>query len=285
MIYKKVGVGVVCLFAVLELCVRLVGLTDFPVYTANNSIGYIPSPSQSGSYLRTNDWIFNSKSMGAGEFLPSAKTDVLLVGDSIVLGGNPYKQKDRLASRLNQIDPGRYMFWPISAGSWALQNELTYLDKNKDVVAKVDEIWFVLNSADFGEPSSWACELTHPTHTPYLGVAYVFQKFLYSFERCDLVDASMKVQGKDVASALKQFLVESKIPVKFFLYINKKEYADESQARQFIDSASNFLQSVGAKHVSVNPRDGWPVTLFRDNIHPTPEGTEILARNIFRSMR
>jgi hypothetical protein len=59
--------------------------------------------------------------MGAEAFLPDPAGNILLVGESIVWGGNPYKAADRLAAKLQSLVKGKV--WPISAGSWGLQNE------------------------------------------------------------------------------------------------------------------------------------------------------------------
>ena len=76
----------------------------------------------------SHDWQFNEKHMGAGAFVTSAKPDVLLVGDSIVLGGNPLSEVERLGPQLAKV--ASQSVWPISAGSWALRNELAYLRAN-----------------------------------------------------------------------------------------------------------------------------------------------------------
>jgi hypothetical protein len=134
--------------------VRLMGLGDFPLYEANNVIGYIPKASQQGTFMNTSDWVFNSLHMGTGEFKPGPGRDVLLVGDSLVYGGNSYRQAER-------------QVWPIGAGSWSMHNELTWLMQHLDVVRQVDNVVFVPNSSDLEDSgSSWRCESTHPTHAP-----------------------------------------------------------------------------------------------------------------------
>lgn len=52
------------------------------------------------------------------EFRPTEYTDVLLVGDSIVFGGNPYKQQEKLGSQLELLSG--LTVWPISVPSWGL---------------------------------------------------------------------------------------------------------------------------------------------------------------------
>lgn len=115
--------------AIAEGSVRALGLVDFPLYDANAQIGYIPAANQQGSFLNKNDWQFNALHMGAPAFAPDPARDVLLVGDSLVYGGNTYRQPERLGPALQTLlqERGGGQVWPISAGSWALRNELAYM--------------------------------------------------------------------------------------------------------------------------------------------------------------
>jgi len=97
---KAVLFALLSLALICEVGVRAFGLTDFPLYDADNRQGYIPKADQHGSFMNKNKWQFNHEHMGSGPFLPSAATDSLLVGDSIVLGGNPYSMHERLGPRL-----------------------------------------------------------------------------------------------------------------------------------------------------------------------------------------
>lgn len=264
----------------IEIAVRASGLVDFPLYDANKEIGYIPKPSQAGSFLHKNIWQFNSLSMGSGPFKPSSGIDVLLIGDSVVLGGNPYKQQDRLGPVL-QIE-SKHAVWPISAGSWSISNELIYLKAHPDVLKDIDTFIFVLNSGDFQGPSSWGCETTHPREYPYSAAYYVFKKYIYDFQPCTGVLKELTVAEGDWKTALKEFFefetVKGK-PVSFFLYPNKKESAGSIEVSTFEGYAADLLQaSNGRAHVFSIFRDPrWSEQFFRDEIHPTVEGTKVLA--------
>jgi lysophospholipase L1-like esterase len=61
--------------------------------------------------------------MGAEAFVPDPAGNILLIGDSIVWGGNPYKAGERLGARLQALLKDKV--WTASAGSWSLQNEIT----------------------------------------------------------------------------------------------------------------------------------------------------------------
>ena len=281
----KILTGVVLGLALIEIGIRISGIIDFPLYDADNHIGYIPKPNQSGSFLRTHDWQFNSLSMGATEFRPTDKdTDTLLIGDSIVLGGNPYKQGDRLGPQLQLIHGGNV--WPISAGSWALRNELVYLNLHPEVVAAVDELIFVLNSGDFAEASSWACEETHPRSYPIYATAYVIKKYIYNWSTCGTIPTDLKVPEGDWKSELKHLLSSQLIndkKVSFFLYPDKNEFADDALQVERLESHAIELVNSGATKVYNVGRDlRWTdKQLYRDGIHPSVLGTGVLARIIY----
>lgn len=167
---------------VAELAARASGLTNFPLYIADSHIGYIPAPSQSGSFLHSNDWVFNEISMGTPRpFSPTdTQRDILLVGDSIVYGGNPSAQAERLGPQPAAASGA--VVWPIGAGSWGLQNELTYLRDHPEVASSVDEIVFVLNGGDFSGPSMWRSEQTHPRTRPLSALAYLLMKYVSKSE-------------------------------------------------------------------------------------------------------
>ena len=97
---RRIVLALIAGFAAIELGLRAAGAVDFPLYEANNEIGYIPKASQQGSFLRTNDWQFNSRHMGADELALGQRRATLLIGDSVVLGGNPLRQQDRLGPQL-----------------------------------------------------------------------------------------------------------------------------------------------------------------------------------------
>lgn len=276
----KILAGIVVGLVLIEIGIRASGIVDFPLYDANNHIGYIPKPNQSGSFLWLHDWQFNSLSMGAPEFKPTDKDiDILLIGDSIVLGGNPYKQVDRLGPQLQKIHGGNV--WPISAGSWALRNELIYLNSHPEVVAAVDELIFILNSGDFAEASSWACEETHPRSYPVYATAYFIKKYIYNGSSCGAISAGLKVSKGDWRVELRQFLQSEPVMKKkitFFLYPDKEEFSDDELRYQKLESHATELARVGAKKIYSVGRDlRWSSTLYRDGIHPTERGTKTLA--------
>ncbi|MCK9215566.1 MAG: hypothetical protein M0P52_14130 [Rhodoferax sp.] len=266
---------------VAEGAVRAFGLVGFPLYAANAQIGYIPAASQQGSFLNKNDWQFNALHMGAPAFKPDAARDVLLLGDSVVYGGNAFRQPERLGPALQaalQVRGGGAV-WPVSAGSWALRNALAYMRLNPQVPAGVKSIVFVLNTGDFGNTaSSWACELTHPRSRPTVALWYLFNKYVHAFEPCGNVPAALKVPDGDVAAELQAFMVLHGGKATFVLYPDKTEAADGALAASHFAAGEAILKAAGATQVAhVGQDKRWSVGWYKDGIHPTAAGNRVLA--------
>ncbi|CAD5369168.1 conserved hypothetical protein [Rubrivivax sp. A210] len=263
---------------VAELGVRVAGMVDLPIYHADASIGYIPAAGQRGSFLNKNDWIINSRHMGAEEFVLDPVANLLLVGDSIVWGGNPYARAERLGPQLERRIKGKV--WPISAGSWSLQNELTYLQQNPDVVDKVDTIAFVLNNGDLAPASSWSCTRSHPLTRPVVALWYLADKHVLQ-RPCEGTPPELKVESQDVAAMLAAFMAANTTKrVIVFLYPDKQEAADETLLHSQLEAMESVLRAAGVQEVVSVGRDarwrGQPQA-YKDAIHPSPHGMGVLA--------
>ena len=266
---------------VAEVLVRGLGFINFPLYDANAVVGYIPAARQQGSFLNRNKWEFNSLHMGAAEFTPSAALDVLLIGDSIVFGGNSYQHQAQLGPALQAIlqssHPGGAV-WPISAGSWALRNELAWLRTNPQVVARVDRVLFVVNSGDFGEATSWNCEATHPRKKPVFALGYLFNKYVFAFVRCGRIPNELKVPPGNLAAELTLFLNTYGDKTLFVLYPDRAEALNAALAESHFAPYIALLKSSGARNIfQLAGNERLQASFYKDDIHPTPEGNQVLA--------
>ena len=273
----------ILIFLVLELGTRLTRISDFPLYEANNKIGYIPQANQKGKFLWTHDWKFNEYHMGANTFKPSNAEDVLLIGDSIVLGGNPLKESERLGPSLER--KMNVAVWPISAGSWGMRNELIYLNSNPDVVKKIDTFIFVWNSGDFDQASSWSCEITHPISAPISSFLYVFQKYIYSFENCTgEIKPSFLVPNGDWHEELRTFLNSTAMKNKkviAYLYPDMNEEMDVGLMKKMLDNHIYEIHRAGISNIiSISHDSRWGIKYYRDGIHPSGKGNQVLANII-----
>lgn len=281
---KRIFVIVSAGLVIIEIIIRLFGLVDFPLFEANNLIGYAVKPNQSGSFMNKNDWVFNSLGMGGREFVPKHdKTDVLLIGDSIVYGGNPYRQLDRLGPQMERISSS-VQIWPISAGSWALQNELTWLETHPEVLSQIDKIYFVLNKGDFLAPSSWKCETTHPLEKPVFSLGFLIKKYIWDWSNCSIKESPFPVLDDDWRPRLKSFMARpdvKKIKVIFYLYPNKEDVLNKDVFYSWGKVAKNELNLAGAANVILLfEKDVLPDNFFLDEIHPSVYGMSVLAREL-----
>jgi hypothetical protein len=218
--------------------------------------------------------------MAGPSFEPKSQSSVLLIGDSVVLGGNSYQEEDRLGPRLAQASS--LDIWPVSAGSWALRNELEYLRQHPDVVTRIKFIVFVLNTGDYAEPSHWNCELTHPLVRPPYATAYVVRKYIFDPIGCGEAVTKSRVYSEVTKMELANFLrASTPHRILFMLYPNRQEARDAKLLGRVSEEQRKFLNSAGATKVfSVGSDSRWSLGLYKDNIHPTVQGNIVLAQII-----
>lgn len=276
--------AIVCALATIEIGARVCGISDLPLYVANGEIGYLPQPSQAGSFLRRSDWQFNSQSMGATEFAPTGSVDNLLLGDSIVFGGNHYRRDDRLGPQLSRMS-GQAV-WPVSAPGWSLRNGLAYLRLHPEVVEASDRIIFVVNSGDFARASSWSCERIHPRSRPISHALFALRRYVYDWDDCGSTPQALLVPDGSWKAELERLVAgvrQRGTPVMFFLYPDRAELTDEEALATKLESLAGELLGREFSNVSVfsvgrDPR--WTAEMYRDEIHPTSEGNRVLAQII-----
>lgn len=239
---------------------------QFPLFHADNQVGYWPQPNQSGAMLG-NEWAFNSDSMGvAEEYKPSARFDLMVVGDSIVDGGKQVAQANKLGPML-EAQTG-WQVWPVSAGSWALQNELAFLHRKEAEVRQADAIVFVFNSEDFAEPSSWSSEFTHPRRFPWFFGGYLIGKFWLG-DPNPPVPPELKVKrSADLAGDWRRFVESQTVPV-VAIGVPKRSERDCSWMPEWIGSRTC---------VRLRGDD------YEDDIHPSKAGRERINAAIVEAL-
>ena len=128
--------------------------------------GYIPVASQSGSFLN-NTWHINEMQMISRKECTSRGDEVLVVGDSIVFGGNALDQSERVGEQLDALFETRNVY-AIADGSWTFKNSVNYLASRKDDLLQLQDIVFVLNSRDFeGPPLELALHVFSPDRATF----------------------------------------------------------------------------------------------------------------------
>ncbi len=178
--------------------------------------------------------------------------------------------------------------WPISAGSWSLRNELKYLKIHPEVIQASDQFIFVSNIGDFDEASSWSCEKTHPRSHPVWATLYIFRKYVWDWETCGQIPSDLLVPKGNWKPELREFLMSEQArnkPVIFILYPDKEEAEGGESLGELESHSSEILAEGLAANAKIeifsvvrDPR--WKSSYYRDAIHPTVEGTKVLAEII-----
>lgn len=272
-IRRKIIIVTFSVLISVELIARALHLADVPVFKSDADIGYIPVEDQSGKFALVNDWFFNNKSMGTDRKIESGqRSGILLVGDSIVLGGNAYSQQQRLGPQLEKFI--KTDVWPISAGSWALQNELAYLRKNIELARNFEQIVLILNSDDFGDPSYWKSELTHPTFINISHALFFLNKYFLKFEFARNENMT-KVKPRNNIEDYRYVLDNLGKPVYIFIYPTKNELLNKNPC-SFIPTwmIENYSNNISC----ISDSSDWKSDLYADAIHPNVRGTSVLAR-------
>jgi hypothetical protein len=208
----------------------------------------------------------------ADQFRPSAYSrNILLIGDSIVSGGNPVDQEVRLGPVMNTACP---RVWPVAAGSWAFLNELRYLRTHDYLLPTFNRIVFVLNSEDFDEASVWASEYTHPTHRPLLTSVYIVQKKFAS------MTGAAKRGDNDWRAEFLWLRQQYHGLITIALYPTKAEAADSALRAAKLNAHMTELQARDVEVIEAINTPAWSPADYRDDIHPTIDGTKKLANYI-----
>jgi hypothetical protein len=273
-----------------ETGVRLSGICDVPTYAVGNDIGYIPTPTQSGKFLNKNSWVFNDRSMGSEDrWTPTRRPNILLIGNSVIMGGNPYDQKDKLGPLIQRGVGERYAVWPIAAGGWTNVNETVYLEKNPDVVRADNFFVWEYMSGGLSQLSEWRGEYVWPSKKPIWATWYVLRRYVLpnfiSFNMNELPPT-----GSLDSSSLANFELEisklsgatgRKISGIIFFYPDKAQLFAAKNGLEWLPERK-ILERIAATHglkiVDVARSPEWNEGLYRDGTHPTAEGNTVLAQ-------
>ncbi|KQP21999.1 hypothetical protein ASF43_24430 [Pseudorhodoferax sp. Leaf267] len=291
-----VSAAVVLLVLLAEVAARWSGVLSMPLYLADPQLGYVPRPDQQGAQLHKNAWVVNEKSMGTSSWSPNGARDLLLLGDSLVWGGDAYDQPDRLGPQMEQGLPD-WRVWPAAANSWAVLNEIAYLDHHPDVQAEADVVVWVLNTADLGGRAQWANPISHPLERPASAVVYLLQRHVlrdvgHLFDRLKWAvmgpgPGQQRAQVVDAASvaALERKLQQlSGKPVLFVLVPHRAELGEPTP--RYLEFRAALVGALGGCCGLLELRDdpGWTLGLYRDEIHPTVQGNRLLAARIVQRL-
>jgi hypothetical protein len=292
-VIKKTAVVLALAFAMIEVGVRAVGLNDFPCYATDNEIGYIPKPSQSGRFLRRNSWVFNDRSMGVAEnWSPLRRPNILLIGNSIVMGGDPFDQTEKIGPLIQQRLGDGFSVWPISAGGWSNVNEGVYLKRNPDIVLATHFFVWEYMRGGLSGLNTWQSDYVFPRDRPLCASCYFFHRYFVPLLRSKaarprgILPPTGSPTLENVGHFEKQIVklreaTRRATPGVLLLYPSKAEYLKAREGGEWLSERpelETICKENGLIVVDLTRYPEWNQSLYRDGVHPTAEGNIVLSK-------
>lgn len=272
----------------------MVGLGDPPLFLVDDKIEYLNKPGvyrRFGHRIHINQWSMRAPVLG----VKKATTDelrVLIVGDSVVFGGAWMSDEDtatfKLAKKLEAASGRPVVVANISAGSWGPPNQLAYLNRFGDFDA--DAIVAVWSSHDAWDvPTFTPLGPENPTQTPPSALGELVTRYgLPRLKRAASPPAAHSIEQADeslrAARSILEFARARRIPIAVVLHSTKRELNQATvegleMLRQVAASedAPVFMSAPGFGGAAGRRGD-----LYRDDIHPSPEGQTLMADLYFK---
>ena len=294
------GLAAVGALVGLELFLRArFGLGDPPLYMADAECGYRTVPSR--SYRRFgNVFTVNSTSQRGsrepGE-KPSGVRRVLCVGDSIDNGGVAMGDAQTLPAVLEgELNKkGKWEVLNASQGGWALGNELGYL--REFGTFKADFVVLEVAANDLYQPFSSAEILknpSYPTKAPPLAIVELFGRYLLPRLGIGVAppDPGAELKGHQPESLRRNVAIlaeeialvrrQGGVPIVWYVQESPKRRAKNVEPDRAAYAA--LVARLGKLDVPLfdftREADANGDALFRDGIHPKPEGNRFFAGRI-----
>jgi hypothetical protein len=290
--FRKIAITLVAALALGEVGVRMAGLVDFPIYSTDDELGYWIKPNQRGAFMNKNEWAFNDLGMPIERnFQPSAAIDVPLIGNSIIMGGNAYNQKDKVGPLLQGLLGEPFRIWPVAVGGWTNVNEAVFLKRHPQIAKNADLfIWEVMNGG-FSRTAPWKSEYVFPRDKPASALWYftrrnVLPRFI-DFEMSELPPTGAVQQSNidRIDEQLKKLSEASgsKHPGLFFLYPTRAHLEEARSGKEWLPERA-AVEALAKKYnlvvLDLSKQPGWTPEHYREGTHPTEEGNRFIAKQL-----
>ncbi|MGH6834862.1 MAG: SGNH/GDSL hydrolase family protein [Methylocella sp.] len=273
------------LLIALEIYLRYAGYGSYPIYDLDNDVQYIPAANQHGMFRNRYTWFFNNRHMGnIANWSPEIHPNLLLIGNSIVLGSNTFNPEDKLGPLLEKDLGGRYTVWSVAAGGWTNINAMVYLDRNADVLHNADAVIIEYMEDHLIVPAVWPGYYICPDHKPWILTGYIFSRSVrHRLIQAGFLHFDSPPTGMPDAAQLQRFKelvmsVAKEHKIVIFTYPTLKNLQNKSAWLELISPIARVCRTTMAKCVDIAQEPAWNESAYTsDGIHPTFEGNKILA--------
>jgi hypothetical protein len=280
-----------------EAGLRMTGMVDFPLYGRDQELGYWIKPNQQGRFMNKNEWAFNNKGMPIErDFQPNEAIDVPVIGNSIIMGGNAYDQKDKVAPLMQKALGSGFNVWPVAVGGWSNVNQAVYLQRNPEVAKNSDLfIWEVMYGG-FSATAQWRSEYVFPTKAPvsalwYFTRRYVLPKF-FNFNMSELppIGQTNKDNIDLIEAELKKLTKASgkKHPGILFLYPNREQLFLAKRGQEWLPERAEverLARTYNLLIIDISKHPAWTHTLYKEGTHPNIEGNRYIAKTLASALQ
>lgn len=279
-----IAVALLALFALAavllaELAIRLCGVSCFPLFR-KDAQGYRMMPLQQGKFLRKFNWRYDRFGMRDDRELDSLAGYTLIVGDSVVEGGNRVDQDDTLIAQLRGLTD--QPLYAAACHGWSLGNELAVL-QSLPGWEQARRLVFVLNTGDFDTIETAPTQLSFPTRYPALFSLWLLGRKLYRDPRFGQLVGWRPPQRfnsalrEQVLADFAQVLARFEGDVVVLRYPQRGEDpGSEPHYGQLIAAAGSHRTRL----LDLAGRADWGDACYLDHIHPNPRGIKVLAQCI-----
>jgi hypothetical protein len=292
-----------------ELFARFyLGLGDPPLSMADPEIEYLFKPDQDcrrfGNRIRYNHYSMRSDDFPAHKSRPD-ELRVLVVGDSVVNGG-VLTDQSQIATSLLQVRLTKELGRPvvvgnIAAGSWGPPNQLAYLKRFG--LFDADVLVIVLSSHDYADAPTFepiSTNINLPDRKPILALWEGFQRYLLprltrrsASNEAGPLPSTAEARPGDVRACL--------TAIREMIDLGRRAGARVIVAQHLTREETLASPEPGHAEIAEEVRRAGltPVELapafdaarargrelYRDRIHPSPAGQEVIAQTLDATIR
>jgi hypothetical protein len=298
MVSRRVSVWIIVVLILIfvgsEASLRIAGFGSYPIYDLDDDVKYIPKSDQHGAFLNKNSWFFNDRHMGNTiNWKAQLHPNILLIGNSIVLGGLPYDHKDKLGPLLEKFLDARYVVWSAAAGGWSNVNEIAYLERNTDVLQNSDVVILEYMDGGLAAPNAWPGYYVFPDQKPFLLTPYIFEKYVLPRLAGDKVSDSgtLPPVGQAEQSNLRRFTelvsaIAKTHRLLIFLYPTKKNLHYKQGWEEATAPIIDICKELSISCLDIAKENTWTDDLYKeDGVHPTVDGNKALATILASAVR
>lgn len=276
----------------------IMGLGNPPLYIADPEIGYLLAPNQK-IHHRSSSYQTNQYSMRSQPLQTTVSKRILLLGDSVVNGSWWTDQSATLSSLLsNQLlanNQDDVEVLNIAANSWGPRNQLAYVERFG--LFEGSTLVLIINTDDLFalQPTSAVVGKypNYPDKAPLLALIEYYQLFIApprSFpELNQLAKATTESDRlkQNLAAIKKIKAIADTANMEFILVLTPLLREFQSGSTELEQQARSSLQElITTENIEyLDVLTAWqdfpqPEFLYRDRIHPTPQGNIKLVEAI-----